>query len=94
MVETLREIEYANPQTLPLLYQYKYKIKEEDEEQANEVTQEYKSGMMDPSRDAAKFEKTRMTKKSVGKKKDYEDKLKKYKDEKSYRTGINYLSML
>ena len=37
VVDTLKEIEYANPSVLPLLYKYKYKIKEEAEDTANEI---------------------------------------------------------
>ena len=52
-----------------MLFKYKDKIKEEADDIANEVRTEYKSGVMDPSRDAALFEKNRRIKKNLGKKK-------------------------
>eukprot|EP00350_Pseudokeronopsis_sp_OXSARD2_P006612 CAMPEP_0170558838 /NCGR_PEP_ID=MMETSP0211-20121228/38225_1 /TAXON_ID=311385 /ORGANISM="Pseudokeronopsis sp., Strain OXSARD2" /LENGTH=55 /DNA_ID=CAMNT_0010871195 /DNA_START=1883 /DNA_END=2050 /DNA_ORIENTATION=- len=54
---------------MPMLYQYKIKQKEEAEHIADEVNKEYKSGVMDPSRDVAMFEKKRYIKKDIGSKK-------------------------
>lgn len=68
MSETLKELEYATPSSIPILFQYKERVKEEMEEEENEVSKEYRSGRMDPSSEVAKFEKGRRTKKKVGKK--------------------------
>lgn len=38
MVDTLKEIEYANPLVMPMLFKYKQKVKEETEEAENEVS--------------------------------------------------------
>lgn len=38
---------------MPILYKYKEKIKEEMDEEENDVTKEYRSGRMDPSREVA-----------------------------------------
>lgn len=53
VVETLKELEYATPTTIPILYKYKEKVKEEMDDEENEVSKEYRSGRMDPSREVA-----------------------------------------
>lgn len=65
----LKEIEFADSNTLKVLYQYKLLSRYENEDNALEVQKEYKSGIMDPSRVAAQFEKMMSVKKIVGKKK-------------------------
>ncbi|CDW80609.1 UNKNOWN [Stylonychia lemnae] len=94
VVETLKELEYATPQTIPVLYKYKEKVKEEMDDEENEVSKEYRSGRMDPSREVAQFEKGRSIKKKVGKKRDIEERFKLIKEQKSIITGINYLSLV
>eukprot|EP00347_Sterkiella_histriomuscorum_P004349 403360787 len=94
IVDTLKELEYAAPQSLPVLYSYKERVKEEMDEEENEVSKEYRSGRMDPSSEVAKFEKGRRVKKKVGKKLEMELKFKQIKEQKSIITGINYLSLL
>jgi hypothetical protein len=69
VLETLKDIEYANPQSIPLLFNYKHKTKEEADEEAIEASKDYHSGMMDPSREVAMFEKGRSVKKMIGRKK-------------------------
>eukprot|EP00347_Sterkiella_histriomuscorum_P015429 403357059 len=69
MSDTIKDIEFADSNTLKVLYQYKQQSKHENEDNALEVQKEYKSGIMDPSRVAAQFEKLMCVKKLVGKKK-------------------------
>ena len=93
IVDQVKELEYASAQTIPKLFQYREKIKEELDDEEFEVTKEYRSGKMDPSREVAQFEKGRRVKKSIGKRKDLELKFKALKEQKSIITGINYLSL-
>lgn len=79
---------------MPMLFQYKNKVKEEADEEANEVSKEYRSGVMDPSREVAKFEKGRIVKKNVGKKLEIETMAKMMLAQKNMMTGINYLTLL
>jgi hypothetical protein len=55
-------------------------MKEEADIEAVEASKEYHSGVMDPSRDAAKFEKVRRIKKNVGKKLEIEKRFKLLKE--------------
>ena len=87
-------MEYATPTTIPILYKYKEKVKEEMDDEENEVSKEYRSGRMDPSREVAQFEKGRSVKKKIGKKRDIEERFKLIKEQKSIITGINYLSLI
>ena len=82
--ETMKELEFAESSVLKVLFQYRLKGKHENEEIANEVTKEYKSGMMDPSREVAKFEKLQSMKKNIGKKKIYNEYEKQVKQMKEY----------
>ena len=66
----IKELEYANPQVIPMLYKYKERVKEEMDEDESEIAKEYKEGKMDPCREVAQFEKVRKIKKLVGKKKE------------------------
>jgi len=69
-------------------------VKEELDEEENEVSKEYRSGKMDPSREAAQFEKHRRVKKKIGKKREFERQMQQIKEQKSIVTGINYLSLV
>ena len=62
------------------------------DEEKNEVSKEYRSGRIDPSREVAQFEKRRHGKK--GKRREFEKRMKQIKEEKSIVTGINYLSLI
>jgi len=66
----MNELDYSKPQVLPLLYKYKERLVEELEDVEKEVTADYHSGVMDPSRDVAQYERVRNMKKLVGKKLD------------------------
>lgn len=67
--DVFKEIELAEASTLKVLYQYKVQSRYENEDNALEVQKEYKSGIMDPSRVAAQFEKLMNVKKLIGRKK-------------------------
>ena len=79
---------------MPMLFKYRQKVKDETEQVENEVSQEYKSGVMDPSRDVAKFEKTRRAVNKIKKSAKYEDINKQRLEQKNIQTGINYLSIV
>jgi hypothetical protein len=53
VIDTLKELDFSEAQTLKILYQYKKLSKHENQDVANDVAKEYKSGMQDPSRVAA-----------------------------------------
>lgn len=75
MTDVLKEIDFGDPSTLKVLYQYKLQSTHENEDNALEVEKEYKSGIMDPSRVAALYEKLMNVKKLVGRKKLIYDKM-------------------
>lgn len=79
-MDTVKELDYANASTIPILFRYKEKVREEMDDEENEVSKEYKSGKMDPSREVAQFEKHRRIKKKVGKKADIELKFKQIRE--------------
>ncbi len=72
----IKELDFAESCALRVLHSYKLKGKFENEQVAEEVTKEYKSGMNDPSRDAARVERMAAIKKNVGKKKIINDYIK------------------
>eukprot|EP00347_Sterkiella_histriomuscorum_P019205 403342536 len=85
MSDTIKDIEFADSNTLKVLYQYKQQSKHENEDNALEVQKEYKSGIMDPSRVAAQFEKLMCVKKLVGKKKVIQENEKNHKQLRELR---------
>jgi hypothetical protein len=56
MISQLKELELSEPKMLEKLFKYQAHQNRELEKEANDVMKEYKSGVMDPSREAAKFE--------------------------------------
>jgi len=67
--DVLRELDFAHPSNLKLMFQYKMLDREEREQVADEVEGEYRSGMQDPSREAARMERSKAVRKNVGRKK-------------------------
>ena len=66
LAELLRDIEFADPNLLNVLFDYKMRCQEENEDEEQEIEKEYRSGMMDPSRTAAIVEKEQNIKKMIG----------------------------
>ncbi|CDW73333.1 UNKNOWN [Stylonychia lemnae] len=85
LCDAIKEIEFADSTTLKVLYQYKQQSKFENEDNALEVQKEYKSGIMDPSRIAAQFERLMNVKKIVGKKKIVQENDKNYKQQRELK---------
>jgi predicted CopG family antitoxin len=54
-VNTLREIETSNSEVIESLFEYKKNHNEEVQEEAKKVARDFKSGMMDPGREMAKY---------------------------------------
>ena len=59
----MRELEIYEPHSLKQLYNYKLTGMMEDEQEARNVSYEYRIGMMDPSREAALKERSKLTRK-------------------------------
>ena len=66
--QQLQDVEYSEPASMKVLYQFKMKTRNQFEDQATEAKQEYISSMMKPNRLAAVIEKLKVIKKNVGRK--------------------------
>lgn len=64
--EQLREIDYADPGSMKVLYQFKLRTKHDMEDNSLHVRQEYRDDLGDWNRHAARFEKVKSLKKNVG----------------------------
>ena len=62
-------LESSDPLTLKRFYQNRQHVEVEEKHSIEEVSLEYRLGMMDPARDAARIERLNCIKKNVGKKK-------------------------
>ncbi len=61
--QMLRELEAVDGRIIESLYHYKMNDRLEFEQEAKQVTKEYKAGSLDPTRDTSKFEQKQMFKK-------------------------------
>ena len=52
----IKDLDYAQPDKLEVLYNYKRMEGVQEREEASLITREYRSGIMDPSRETAKLE--------------------------------------
>lgn len=63
-VDLLKEIEFAEDEKkLKQIFMYKVISQEDYNQVAREIKREYKSGLMDPSREVARIEKNKIKKK-------------------------------
>lgn len=69
ILDFLMPLENADPLTLKRFYQNKKDVDAEFKQSVEEVNLDYRLGMMDPSRDAAKAERLKCVKKNLGRKK-------------------------
>ena len=67
-MDIIKELDYAAPESVDKLFKYIEKIRQENEDEVTDVLSEYKKGLSDPAREAARFEKKRYVCKSVGRK--------------------------
>lgn len=65
----LKEIDYIESGDLKPLYNYKLSNLKEQRDQANEVLKDFRNGVNDPSREAAKIEKQQYLKYQAKKRK-------------------------
>ena len=68
-VDLVQDLEFADPVFFRQLYDYVYHSAEENRELVNDVYTEFRTGMNDPSRDVALYEKQNFIKKNVIKQK-------------------------
>ncbi len=52
----IKDLDYAQPDKLEVLFNYKRMESMQEREEASLITREYRSGIMDPSRETAKLE--------------------------------------
>lgn len=71
-----------------MLYQFKLKIRQESEDNANDVKKEYETEMFDTKRIVAREENLRFVKKEVGKKRRIKDMMRKFEFEKGMNSGM------
>ncbi|CAI2361482.1 unnamed protein product [Moneuplotes crassus] len=64
-LEIMQNIEFAEAGTLYKLFEHQYKNKQQELNRAIEVNKEYRSGIMDPSRDVAQHERQAAIKKKI-----------------------------
>ncbi len=69
ILDFLMPLEGADPLTLKRFYDNKKDVDNEFKQSVEEVNLDYRLGMMDPSRDAAKAERLNRIRKNLGKKK-------------------------
>lgn len=68
-LDFLMPLESTDPLTLKRFYMNRQHVEVEEKQSIEEVSLEYRLGMMDPARDAARIERLNCIKKNVGKKK-------------------------
>lgn len=56
ITNVIKDLDYAQPDKLEVLYNYKRLETQQEREEASVITKEYRSGIMDPSRETAKLE--------------------------------------
>jgi len=74
----VKELDFANLNSFKLLYDYKISEMQEMQDVADQMEQEYHTGVMDPVRLVAKIERQAAIKKNVGAKKKINDIFKKF----------------